>query len=127
MMKCMGFGLITEDVHRLRTFYTELLGCTAEGDDIHTEIHSEGLSFVIYDKAAALADMGISFAEIMGHGYTTISFEVDDVDAEYVRLKVLGIEFMTQPHTYPWGSRSVHFRDPDGNIVTLLHLSKQAN
>lgn len=119
-MVCMGFGFITEDVARLRDFYTGVLDCGAQGDDIHTEVLCEGLPFVLYDKAASIADMGFSYDEAMGHGHTTISFRVEDVDAEYARLTQMGVAFMTRPHTYPWGARSVHFRDPDGNIVTLV-------
>lgn len=119
-MVCMGFGLITEDVRRLREFYTEVLRCPAEGDDVHTEIQCEGLSFVLYDKAASMTDMAFIYEENMGHGHTTISFRVDNIDEEYARLTAMGIGFMTQPHTYPWGARSAHFRDPDGNIVTIV-------
>lgn len=119
-MVCIGFGLITEDVCRLREFYTQVLGCTAQGDDIHTEIQCGGLPFVLYDKAASMADMAFSYDDAMGHGHTTISFRVENVDAEYDRLTRMGVAFMTRPHTYPWGARSVHFRDPDGNIVTLV-------
>ena len=119
-MVCMGFGLITGNVRRLAAFYTEVLRCPAKGDDIHTEIKCEGLSFVLYDKAAAIADMAFSFADSMGYGHTAISFRVEDVDAEYARLRQLGVALMTRPHTYPWGARSVHFRDPDGNIVTFV-------
>ena len=124
-MECIGFGLITDDVSRLRAFYTGVLGCAAEGDDIHTEIQSGGVSFVLYDKAASVADMAFSYDGAMGHGHTTISFRVEDVDAEYARLSQMGIPFMTRPHTYPWGARSVHLRDPDGNIVTLVTPPKR--
>lgn len=119
-MVCMGFGLITQDVRRLRDFYTALLGCFAQGDDVHAQIQCEGMPFVLYDKAASIADMAFSYDEAMGHGHTTISFCVADVDAEYARLKQSGFAFMTKPHTYPWGARSVHLRDPDGNIVVLV-------
>lgn len=119
-MDCIGFGLITEDVRRLRDFYALVLGCPAQGDDIHTEIQCGGTPFVLYDKAASIRDMGFAYDDTMGHGHTTISFRAQDVDAEYARLQRMGIIFMTAPHTYPWGARSVHFRDPDGNIVTLV-------
>lgn len=124
-MVCMGFGLITDDVRRLREFYTKVLGCPAEGDDIHTEMRCEGIPFVLYDKAASVADMAFSYDDSMGHGHTTVSFRVEDVDAEYARLQQMGVVFMTRPHTYPWGARSVHFRDPDGNIVTLVTPPKR--
>lgn len=119
-MQCIGFGLITEDVPRLRAFYTNILNCPADGDDTHTEICCDGIPFVLYDKAASIADMAFAYDDSMGHGHTTISLRVADVDAEYDRLQRMGIAFMTQPHTYPWGARSVHLRDPDGNIVTLV-------
>lgn len=119
-MHCIGFGLITEDVGRLREFYQRVLNCRAEGDDTHTEIQCEGVPFVLYDKAASMADMAFSYDASLGHGYTTLSFRVEDVDAEYARLREMGVVFMTRPRTYPWGARSAHFRDPDGNIVTLV-------
>lgn len=124
-MESIGFGLITENVPRLREFYIKVLGCPTAGDDIHTEIQCQGLPFVLYDKGASIADMRFSYDAHMGHGHTTLSFRVDDVDAEYARLKEGSIAFMTQPHTYPWGARSVHFRDPDGNIVTLVTPPKR--
>ena len=119
-MICMGFGLITGNVKRLRDFYTMILSCPAQGDDTHTEIQCDGLPFTLYDKEASVADMAFSYSESMGYGHTTISFCVNDVDTEYERLQSLGVAFMTKPRTYPWGARSVHFRDPDGNIVTLV-------
>ncbi|MGI6238598.1 MAG: VOC family protein [Christensenellales bacterium] len=119
-MVFQGFGLITENVRRLRAFYEMALHCPARGDDIHTEILCEGQAFILYDKAASIADMGFSYDPAMGHGHTTLSFRVADVDAEYARLTQLGVDFMTKPRTYPWGARSAHFRDPDGNIVTIF-------
>jgi catechol 2,3-dioxygenase-like lactoylglutathione lyase family enzyme len=47
-------------------------------------------------------------------------FEVEDVDAEYERLKALDVEFVMLPTTHPWGARSFWFRDPDGNIVDFF-------
>ncbi len=47
----------------------------------------------------------------------TIGYNVADVDAEYQRLKLLNVDFVTIPTTWPWSARSVHFRDPDGNII----------
>ncbi len=47
-------------------------------------------------------------------------FRVDDVDKEFDRLKKIIKEFMTIPTTYPWGARSLQFRDPDGNIIDFV-------
>jgi predicted enzyme related to lactoylglutathione lyase len=52
-----------------------------------------------------------------GYGSIPIVFKVNDVDAEYERIKTLGVEFIMLPTTHPWGARSFWFRDPDGNII----------
>jgi catechol 2,3-dioxygenase-like lactoylglutathione lyase family enzyme len=49
-----------------------------------------------------------------------IEFLVDDVDAEYERIKQLTDEFVNEPTTMPWGNRSLLFRDPDGNLVNFF-------
>ena len=48
-----------------------------------------------------------------------LEFEVDDVDAEYARLKDDLDDVVLEPSTMPWGNRSTVFRDPDGNLVNL--------
>ena len=46
-----------------------------------------------------------------------LQFRVADVDQEYRRLKVLVKTWVKQPANQPWGTRSIYFRDPDGNLV----------
>ena len=116
-MKLTGICLITEDVGRLSRFYQQVLHTTAEGDDTHTEIHVNGASLFIYAKTAAMHDMKFDFSTFSGSGNMTLMFRVDDVDQEYERIKGFDVDFITIPTKYPWGSRAVHFRDPDGNIV----------
>ena len=52
-------------------------------------------------------------------GLTHICLEVDDVDAEYARLKAAGIDFHTAPMTFG-RQRATYGRDPDGNIFEVL-------
>ena len=49
-----------------------------------------------------------------------LQFMVEDVDEEYERLERIGVEWIKHPTTQPWGSRSVWFRDPDGNAIDKL-------
>jgi uncharacterized glyoxalase superfamily protein PhnB len=49
-----------------------------------------------------------------------IEWVVDDVDAEYERLKPIVGEWEQEPTLMPWGNRSILFRDPDGNLVNLF-------
>ncbi|MDF2716435.1 MAG: glyoxalase, partial [Paenibacillus sp.] len=45
---------------------------------------------------------------------------VDDVEAEYARLKLFVDDWVKEPTTMPWGNRTALFRDPDGNLVNLF-------
>ncbi|MDR7810998.1 VOC family protein [Lacrimispora sp.] len=53
-----------------------------------------------------------------------IAFTVDDVDAEYERLKKFGIEIVTPPTIRPWGVKNVSFLDPDNNLITFRCFPK---
>jgi hypothetical protein len=46
-----------------------------------------------------------------------LEFKVADVDAEYRRLRGMVKTWVKPPTTQPWGTRSIYFRDPDGNLV----------
>ena len=115
-MKFTGICLVSERVPELVQFYTEILGCQAEGDDFHAEFTVGGLSLAIFTRQG-MEEMAPGSMQGAGYGNITTGFEVEDVDAEYERLKALGVEIVKLPATYPWGARSVWFRDPDGNIV----------
>jgi len=117
-----GICLITENVVRLAEFYAKVLQVEVDSNDIHVVVAVDGGGITIYSKAAAIKDMGFSFDQYCGTGMCKLTFFVEDVDAEYERLVALdmNIQFMAAPTTYPWGSRAMHFRDPDGNIVCFV-------
>jgi catechol-2,3-dioxygenase len=47
-MKFTGICLITNSVPVLTKFYTKVLGVEAEGDDVHTELKTEGANISIF-------------------------------------------------------------------------------
>ena len=49
-----------------------------------------------------------------------LDFLVADVDAEYPRIAALGVGWVLPPTTQPWGSRSMIFNDPEGNLVNVF-------
>jgi len=49
-----------------------------------------------------------------------VSLRVDDLAATYVELRAKGVTFTAPPEKQPWGGSLAHFKDPDGNILTLL-------
>ena len=56
-------------------------------------------------------------AEAAKNESVVLQFRVGDVDQEYRRLQGLVKTWVKPPTTQPWGTRSVYFRDPDGNLV----------
>lgn len=123
MKFAQGICLITEDVQKLAEFYQKVLQTKTDINNIHVEIIVEGGGITIYSKSVAENDMGFNFNNYHGTGLVKFSFFVENVDAEYERLKSLNmnIEFVAVPTTYPWGARSMHFRDLDGNIICFVN------
>ena len=48
------------------------------------------------------------------------SLAVDDVYSTYEDLREKNVEFVSPPERMPWGGVLAHFRDPDGNVLTLV-------
>jgi uncharacterized glyoxalase superfamily protein PhnB len=118
-MEFVGICLITHNVPALVGFYTKVLGVESEGDDVHAELKTEGASIAIF-SVEGMESMAPQCMQGAGYGGVTIAFRVNDVDAEYERLKMLDVDLIMLPTTHPWGSRSFWFRDPDGNIVDFV-------
>ena len=41
---------------------------------------------------------------------------MEDVDAAYEALKARGVSLLRPPTDRPWGLRTAHFADPEGNL-----------
>lgn len=49
-----------------------------------------------------------------------LTFEVENVEAAYTRLRERGVEFVAAPvDRQDWMIRTAHFRDPDGNLIEI--------
>jgi lactoylglutathione lyase len=51
---------------------------------------------------------------------------VDDVDSEHERLRAAGVRVLAPPTDRPWGERTLHVADPDGNVVELTRAKQVA-
>lgn len=119
-MKFVSTRIITADVKRLVTFYEMVTGVTAMwGNELFAEIPTAvGTLAIGSDKTVAL--FGPGSAEPAANRTAIIEFIVEDVDAEYQRLREQVSDVVTEPTTMPWGNRALLFRDPDGNLVNLF-------
>ena len=118
-MKFASICLVTNDVPALAGFYMKVLDAKVKGDDNHMELNTEGAGITIF-TVEGMERMVPGCMQGAGQGNVVIGFEVEDVDKEYERLKELDVEIVKLPESYPWGSRSVWFRDPAGNIIDFF-------
>ena len=119
-MKFISTRIITADVARLVAFYEQVTEIAAVwGNELFAEIPTPvGTLAIGSDKTVAL--FGAGSAEPAANRSAIVEFIVDDVDAEYERLRAHVGEIVTPPTTMPWGNRALLFRDPDGNLVNLF-------
>jgi len=112
--------LITRNVDRLVAFYEPILQMKAErtGGD-YAEFHTGAGVLAIFSAAAQERYIPGSAVAADNRG-VVLEFRVDDVDAEYTRLRGLVRTWVKLPTTQPWGTRSFYFRDPDGNLVDFF-------
>lgn len=119
-MKFVSTRIITADVNRLVDFYETVTGVAAVwGNELFAELPTPvGTLAIGSDKTVPLFAAGS--AEPAANRSVIVEFLVDDVDAEYERLREGIGEVVTTPTTMPWGNRALLLRDPDGNLVNLF-------
>jgi catechol 2,3-dioxygenase-like lactoylglutathione lyase family enzyme len=109
--------LITNDVKRLVEFYEPVLALKAKktGED-YAEFPTGVGVLTIFSKDTQERYIPGS-AEAAKNRSVVLQFRVSDPDQEYRRLQRLVKSWVKPPTTQPWGTRSIYFRDPDGNLV----------
>ena len=62
---------------------------------------------------------GKSGEDLVGR-FVGVSLQVEDIEASYRDLQARGVKLAAPPEKQGWGGSLAHFRDPDGNVLTLL-------
>lgn len=117
--------LISKDVKTLAAFYRQILKIEPEfSGDNYAEFRTGTGVLAIFDAAAQ--EKYIPGSAIAGDNKSAIlQFRVDDVNAEYARLQGVVKTWVKGPTTQPWGTRSIYFRDPEGNLVDFFMAAKK--
>ena len=119
-MNLTSLRIITADIKRLVQFLEKITGLTATW---YTEDFAEiitGTSTLAIGSTRTMALFGVDVAQPASNKSVIIEFRVEDVDAEYERVKDLISDIVQKPTTMPWGNRSLLFRDPDGNLINFF-------
>jgi predicted enzyme related to lactoylglutathione lyase len=116
----VSIRVITDDVSRLADFYERVTGMPVRwSTPDFAELDTPAGTLAI-GSTRTVALFGAGSARPADNHSAIIEFLVDDVDAEYERIKQVATEFVNEPITMPWGNRSLLFRDPDGNLVNFF-------
>jgi catechol 2,3-dioxygenase-like lactoylglutathione lyase family enzyme len=109
--------VVTDNIERLVEFYESVLAQKAKrsGDDYAEFMTGVGVLAIFSFSAHEKYIPGST--EAAKNRSVILEFEVKNVDAEYERLKGMVKTWVKPPTTQPWGTRSIYFRDPDGNLV----------
>jgi catechol 2,3-dioxygenase-like lactoylglutathione lyase family enzyme len=111
--------IITDNLGSMVEFYENVTGFAADRPaPVFAELHYPSCTLALgHTSTAAL----FNNAARPAHNQTAIfEWVVDDVDAEYERLRPIVSQWEQEPTLMPWGNRSILFRDPDRNLVNLF-------
>jgi predicted enzyme related to lactoylglutathione lyase len=119
-MKLASFRLVTNDLPVLTAFYETLTGITADapfGDD-YAEVRTPGCLLALVSQRG-IDQYNVGAATAAANRSAILEFQVEDIDAERLRLETIVTDWVQEPTSQPWGNRSMLFRDPDGNLINL--------
>jgi catechol 2,3-dioxygenase-like lactoylglutathione lyase family enzyme len=111
-------ALNVRDLAAMKRFYVELLGFAVEWEPDADNVYlSSGVDNLALHRAAAEPSRERSALDHLGLIVTAPS----DVDRWAEFLESHGVVIDARPRTHRDGARSCYFKDPDGNVVQIIH------
>jgi predicted enzyme related to lactoylglutathione lyase len=105
-------NIATDDMPKLRKFYTELLGLETVMD--------HGWFVTLACDETTTPQIGLASEGGSGAPVPDLSIEVDDVDETYRRARKMGCKMVHEITNEPWGVRRFFITDPTGKILNIL-------
>jgi len=116
-MRLFAVRIFVDDYAAARSFYVETLGLPVAWE--MAELAAIGLDAGSAQLIVEAAQPQRPEAGLIGR-FVGVSLQVEDVDQAYWSLGNRGVPFDTPPERQVWGGTLAHFRDPAGNVLTLL-------
>lgn len=117
-MKFASTRIIAGDLKAMVSFYEMVTATQAEWlAPVFAEIVMPGANLAI-GAVETVKLWKEGSAEPGANRTAYLEFQVDDIDAEYERLKDK-VNLVHELKTMPWGNRTFQFRDPEGTAVSL--------
>lgn len=118
-MKFASTRIIADDIQTVVAFYEMLTRATAQWlAPVFAEVVIPGATLAI-GSVETVSLWGENSAEARANRSLVLEFQVDDIEAEYARLKD-SVPLVHELKTMPWGNATFQFRDPEGNAVSLF-------
>jgi catechol 2,3-dioxygenase-like lactoylglutathione lyase family enzyme len=118
-MDLVSVRIITDNLDAMVEFYEKVTGIAADRPaPVFAELRYRSCTLALGHTSTA--ELFNNAARPAQNQTAIIEWVVDDVDAEYRRLKPIVSDWEQEPTLMPWGNRSILFRDPDGNLVNLF-------
>ena len=117
-MKFASTRLIAADIQKMVSFYEMVTGASATWlAPVFAEIVTPVATLAI-GAAETVRAWQEGSAEPGANRTALLEFQVQDIDAEYERLKGR-VVLVHELKTMPWGNKTFQFRDPEGTAVSL--------
>jgi len=116
--KLYAVRVFVSDWERSLDFYSNTLGMPvafASAEMGWAELDTGGAHLALERADPEDAESAALVGRMLG-----VSLEVDDITSTYETLVSRGVGFLGSPEKQAWGGVLAHFRDPDGNVLTLL-------
>lgn len=114
-------GVVTDKVAESLDFYVRYFNSEViyEGEDLWVVVLSVGESELGFMKPGLEFQSSLFQAPFAGQGLW-FTVDVDDVDAEYERIRALGAPIEVSLRDEPWGDRHFSILDPNGIGVDIV-------
>lgn len=129
MIKIKLASLMVDDQEKALRFYTEIVGFLKKTEipmgefrwlTVVSQDAPDGVELVLEPNALPAAR---TFQKaLFDEGIPATAFGVDDLQAEYARMKSLGVVFRGEPSKPGPGPSIVAFEDTCGNLIQLFQL-----
>jgi catechol 2,3-dioxygenase-like lactoylglutathione lyase family enzyme len=114
-------ALKVRDLDAMKRFYVDLLGFSVDwepdGDNVYLTSGSDNLAL---HRVQPMPDARASVSPLDHLGLVVTA--AADVDRWAAFLEDSGKTLEAKPRTHRDGARSCYLRDPDGNLIQIIHL-----
>ncbi len=131
MLKVDHIGIAVKDLDAARKFYTDVLGMTAQGEEVVEQQKVKVCFIPSGDSEVELLESTspdgpiAKFIEKNGEGIQHIALRVDNIENALKALKEKGIRLIDETPRYGAGGASIAFIHPKATGGILLELSER--